>query len=229
MTDQPTTPPPTGPKGAQGPPLPVFTSYDDARAFTDAALRAGAAALGLPSTRRSRFRLALTGAWFVMATVAAIVGLALSIGEPDGDVGRDLFVVASLAYAAGTLAHMDSRVTRALARPRVVKITTPGPVGPQGITGPQGPQGARGAPAPAPAGVPDVTRFSPEEWRALTRVGINRAAQLVEAELAREVKRLSTDAEPDPFAVPMLRNWLGGLKAAAALLRGDSMADRPTP
>lgn len=50
------------------------------------------------------------------------------------------------------------------------------------------------------------------------------AAELVEAEHASEVDRLTKPECPDPFQVPMLGNWLGGIHVAAKVLRDHAAA-----
>lgn len=45
------------------------------------------------------------------------------------------------------------------------------------------------------------------------------AAARIDLEVASEVQRLTTAGCPEPWLVPLLSNWLGGLTTAAAVLR----------
>jgi hypothetical protein len=47
-------------------------------------------------------------------------------------------------------------------------------------------------------------------------------AQRLVAALAAEEARLATEETPDPWAVPMLGNYLGGMKYALSVVRGEA-------
>lgn len=54
------------------------------------------------------------------------------------------------------------------------------------------------------------------------------AASRIDLEVEAERQRLTTAECPDPWQVPMLGNWLGGLRTAAAVLRLEEPADECT-
>lgn len=50
-------------------------------------------------------------------------------------------------------------------------------------------------------------------------IALRGAADVVQAEHDAEVSRLTTAEHPEPYRVPMLSNWLGGIQTGATVLR----------